>query len=73
MALEKVNPVCKYGHGDLERQGDLWGVEGFSKATSSSGTPLVPIAGNDQQFVMVMYRCPRCGYLELFDNEEAAF
>lgn len=69
--MEKVAPQCKYGHGNLERQPDLWAVQGVEVLdTKTDGLP--DTRNTALQFTCSMFRCPRCGYLEMFDDEDAA-
>lgn len=78
----KVTPTCRYGHGQLVHvtQPDVagmkhsWGLVGvliqhFRAGASSVGEPLTSISHSGNVYTMKTFRCPICGYTELFDDE----
>ncbi|SAJ91427.1 hypothetical protein UA11_04699 [Burkholderia multivorans] len=81
----KVTPTCRYGHGELLQvtQPDSpdgakhsWGLVGvllhhFRAGASRVGEPLTAtmISESGSVYTMKMFRCPTCGYMELFDDE----
>lgn len=76
----KVTPTCRYGHGDLEVANEghdtnthRWTLLGVTSqsfvAGSSVGTPLTSTGPSGNVFTLALYRCPVCGYLEMFDDE----
>lgn len=56
--LVDVAPICRYGHGDMRR------VEGGKWALVDASSSEIVTA-----FVVRMYRCPVCGYLEMLDEK----
>lgn len=78
----KVTPTCKYGHGHLtaeivqpatEKTRVSWGLLGAVESWADddpgrTGPPQVSYSGHI--FTLKLFRCPVCGYLELFDYEE---
>lgn len=69
--MEKVTPMCRYGHGPLELapspHGDerlsAWALESFSLMGAHEDDVGEPL------WTLALYRCNACGYLELFDKE----
>lgn len=75
-----LQPTCRYGHGDLEEivPGDnrFWGLMGASLQQASMGNfsmgqPLATLETNGSIYTIRPFRCPKCGYLELFDDRGA--
>ena len=69
----KINPICRYGHGELSVQPGKWALTGIEFETfdtsSTVNEPLSTIALNGNAFTLSIYRCPTCGYLEFFDDD----
>ncbi|WP_155705995.1 hypothetical protein [Burkholderia cepacia] len=74
----KVTPTCRYGHGDLAevtRTPDehYWGFIGARLIPFRVGTPvgtsLMETEASGRIYTVALYRCPVCGYLEVFDDE----
>jgi len=70
-AQKNVKPNCRYGHGDLER------LRLFTEDRQPRGTIIptyleIPNTGaaisDGSGYTMTLYRCPKCGYTELFDD-----
>lgn len=61
-------PECRYGHGALQRI-ELQKINNKTRllalATFAQTGPLLGMDGGG--FTVQMFRCPQCGYLELFD------
>ena len=70
----KITPTCRYGHGDLQKV-SLFShdrqLRGIALPTfldvKGAGTALM----DGSAYSIIAYRCPACGYLELFDDEVA--
>lgn len=70
-AQTKVTPNCRYGHGDLVRL-KLRNEDGLPRGTIIStylelenmGTAMMDGKG----YSITLFRCPTCGYLEIFDD-----
>jgi hypothetical protein len=64
-------PTCRYGHGPLVDQAyepDMaWSLNSVKKKTHDDGQ--YTIENGPFAFVFRLFRCPTCGYLELFDDE----
>lgn len=76
MSLERT---CRYGHGALVRDPGWWslqGVEFVAKRSKKEQAPGVEAMDDEnvsdipQAYVLRLWRCPTCGYVELFDNME---
>jgi hypothetical protein len=68
---ERVVPTCRYQHGPLKREEQFWSVQQMQKLDQ----PMQPdqnFIPTSIQFVFSLFRCARCGYMEMFDDEEAA-
>ena len=65
--MKPVTPTCRYNHGNLIREENGWWLG--SSLRPSESTKLVQL---DTVFVLSLYRCPVCGYVELFDDEDVA-
>ena len=65
-----MTPNCRYGHGDLVRQPDLWALDGMRNVKHLSPTQVIA-EKLDHQFVVSLFTCQKCGYVELFDDEDA--
>lgn len=67
-----MSKSCRYGHGELIQIEGIWSLScmekeerenpAFPDKKSISHTP------NGVIYTMHVYRCPVCGYLELFDD-----
>ncbi|MCM2546210.1 hypothetical protein ACVCII_03955 [Burkholderia glumae] len=81
----KVTPICRYGHGELERVNGpetpdgtkhAWGLLGFviqpyRAADEFGGEQLSKVMSESMGiFTASVYRCPVCGYVEMFDDGE---
>lgn len=55
----KIQPTCKYGHGELAKINKNEEMYGY------------PQASNVSIFAGDLYVCMACGYTELFDNDIA--
>ena len=67
MTEQSVTPECKYGHGPIEPQ----------NANSDSGYWSLHSAGLNgalgrRIFIVKVFKCKTCGYIELFDPEPEA-
>lgn len=74
----KVIPTCRYDHGELqivslEPSAHAWGLMGVTlvpfQAGSPVGQPLLQTKTSGRVYTVTVFRCPVCGYLELFDDE----
>ena len=79
----KITPTCRYGHGELLQLTQVddangfkhsWGLIGvlmhqFRAGESGVGDPLTSISHSGNVYTMKTFRCPTCGYMELFDDE----
>jgi hypothetical protein len=73
-----MKPTCRYGHGELELQNTAsedsrWVIGQLDSRTMRAYSlldggpeyqPFSPVV-----FSLNIYRCSKCGYLELFDDE----
>jgi hypothetical protein len=55
-----VEPCCKYGHGPLTEESDKQARPQWS-LLSTDGLPVI--------FAVMLFVCPVCGYIELFDDD----
>ena len=65
---EQITPTCKYGHGNLERQG-IAGVDD-NQQFSVNTFPQKRTAENMGGFYIysfTIYKCHKCSYMELHD------
>lgn len=66
-----VIPECKYCHGPMATPpGDetiKWSLRAVFKETGANGQSIVQ--DSPYVFSLNLFRCPTCGYLELFDDE----
>lgn len=66
-----ITPTCRYDHGPLEEsQGDpelRYAVRSVFKTHEPSGQLVIEEA--PYVFTARLFRCPVCGYVELFDDE----
>lgn len=74
----KIEPTCRYGHGaliEIARSPDehYWGFIGASlvpfRVEMSVDTPLEDTEVSGRIYTVSLFRCPSCGYLEVFDDE----
>lgn len=72
-----VEPNCRYGHGPLVRvpvaRDAYWGLYGVRRVQAEvgafvAGQPLASLEANHAVFTLLAFRCPTCGYMELFDE-----
>lgn len=66
-----VQPTCRYGHGPLMRpdsEDDTRWVFGVTKKTEDADGKKA-LTELPYAFTVLLYRCPICGYIELFDDE----
>ena len=63
-------PSCRYDHGPLQREERLWAVQQVERIEQPPH-PDQNFMAMPMQFVFSLFRCPRCGYLEMFDDEDA--
>lgn len=66
----EIKPDCRYGHGELEEQ--LLQIKEGQKARFFS-TPTMTDMGSAVNydgggFTHKIFRCPKCGYVEIFDD-----
>ncbi len=68
-------PTCRYGHGNLEAQ---TGVEGYTWVIPAIDMELFMDGDSWAQgwqaalpgvYTIRLFRCPTCGYVEMFDAE----
>lgn len=81
MPTVKVTPECRYGHGPLQNiqpeaptpGHHFWGLQGVTltpfRAGSPAATPLLTSETTSRIYSVMIFRCPTCGYVELFDDE----
>lgn len=70
-------PSCRYGHGSLEKdqieKDHFWGIVGAQlkkmNATSPVGAAIQESRPSGGIYSVHIYRCPVCGYIELFDRD----
>ncbi len=79
----KVTPTCKYGHGPLEPADEeaygpdhYWVFAGMYLRRARAGQfragdPLVNHSLSGHAFAVKLFRCAKCGYMEMFDEEVA--
>lgn len=71
MILElDFKPECKYGHGPLLLAPGLWALTGVVMHQMTPSTLLGPTEApvpTNEGYVCHVFRCARCGYMELFD------
>lgn len=69
--IMKIIPTCRYNHGILEEiQGDPaqhYSLPAVAKTHELSGK--VSVVETPIVFMVRLFRCPMCGYLEIFDND----
>ena len=74
----KIEPTCRYGHGDLQRIPDepenhryaLMGTHiPVRKFPIQLGAQLGVATPSGRIYSVAAFRCATCGYLELFDDE----
>jgi len=68
-----VEKTCRYGHGPLHREEGQYGLPAFLHRSGPSNALLRQLQAADYQitnrvFVLSLWRCPTCGYVELFDE-----
>lgn len=67
----KVIPTCRYGHGNLGRivlASTLHEPRGMYIPTFQDSFGKGTILSDGNGYTVIMYRCPTCGYIELFDD-----
>ncbi|WP_186057737.1 hypothetical protein [Burkholderia gladioli] len=73
-----ITPECRYGHGALElieRPGSdhHWAFVGVSVVSFTAGQPvgepLTSTSFDGTVYMVKLFRCPKCGYVEAFDTE----
>lgn len=69
MPYEQVEPTCRYNHGKLVLEDSPsdpstsgWGLRSFAFFD-------LPPDENDSVWTVKVYKCPVCGYVELFDKD----
>lgn len=70
MSEQRV-PSCRYGHGPLQREERFWAVQQMERIEQPPHPDRIFRAA-PVQFVFSLFRCPECGYIEMFDDEDAA-
>ena len=67
----RIVPACRYDHGPLQREERFWAMQQMQRLEQPSPADrnFMPTA---VQFVFSLFRCRQCGYMEMFDDEEAA-
>ncbi|AOZ06729.1 hypothetical protein BKK80_13570 [Cupriavidus malaysiensis] len=74
----KVTPTCRYEHGELqeiprEPETHYFGLMGATlvpfRAGTPVGEPLSRTTVSGRIYTVSIFRCPVCGYLEMFDDE----
>lgn len=78
--MQGIQPTCRYGHGILERIDHApsshgrasWALMGTMETKFRAGTAvgkaLSQIEPSGRSFTVATFRCPQCGYVELFDD-----
>ncbi|AJW97889.1 hypothetical protein BM43_3177 [Burkholderia gladioli] len=73
-----TTPECRYGHGALElieRPGTdhHWAFVGVNVVSFTAGhpvgEPLTSTSFDGTVYMVKLFRCPKCGYVEAFDTE----
>ena len=65
--------TCRYGHGDLKEEAGPWGMEGVvfkNSAIPPTGAMIGAMIGpmaNDKVYVVQLWVCSTCGYVEMSD------
>ena len=65
----KVTPRCPYGHGDLVHDAGLYALRGVKLVIDPPKEPSVEM--KERAYIANLYRCPACGYLEMFTADPA--
>lgn len=68
----KFKPNCRYGHGDLMRtvfRSNDDSMRSLFLPTAKQLMEGAPLMADGSGFTVALYRCPKCGYLEIFDDE----
>ena len=65
---------CKYGHGPLELQQGHFGLQAMRVPDTPAQSNKIPQSGihvafAPGHFVLQLWRCRHCGYIELVDRE----
>lgn len=63
---QQVTPLCRYDHGPMKKAPGLWAFDQvkYTGATAADG-----IAKTGNAFVLAMYACEVCSYVETHDDE----
>ena len=64
-------PSCRYEHGPLKREERWWAVQQMARIERPP-QPDQNFLATPVRFVFSLFRCPACGYMEMFDDEDAA-
>lgn len=76
----KVIPICRYGHGPLVEVAagsdtDHWAFMGISRMQYTVGQPvgqpLTQTGPSGNVFMVKLFKCQECGYIEVFDFEDS--
>ncbi len=67
-----LDKACPYGHGQLQPVGGWWALTGVNvrpvNALASLFAPGASITPNNQALALQVWRCPKCGNVQLFDT-----
>lgn len=67
-----VTPTCRYGHGELQENPALWSLTGVTLSPigqpAEGQPPVMVVMENGRAYSTKLFRCPVCGYIELFDD-----
>lgn len=72
-----LEPDCRYGHGKLVAvhvdPDNYWGLFGVyvKRAVAgeiTAGQGLAELVPSQKVFTLTAFRCPKCGYMEIFDE-----
>lgn len=66
----RVQPECRYGHGELTRENDVWAMPCFRLMPPPRNPDEAPEA-REFAYTVRLWRCHTCGYIEVFDTNEA--
>lgn len=72
MSAIRTVRTCRYEHGPLNRQPGEWAFIGLDRRLVSSPDSLEPqyiSLHSGQLFIVEMWICPACGYVETVDGE----
>lgn len=74
--MEQVKRTCRYGHGLLELLAGAWAISGLRPRNAIEAVVGKHAEGRTRAldgrvFALKVWRCPECGYVELFDEDSS--